>query len=478
MLRPTVNTHRQILRATSIVGGATFGALLISLVRNKAIALIGGPEAIGLIGIFTSVITFAGAIAALGLDTSAVRLLSQNASAPEKVARVRLAIWTLAWPLAVLGGALLWMLREAVSLLVIGNAAYADAIGWLGIGVAATVLGSAQMAIIQADGRVGDVARVKLWSALIATCFSVAAVYWLGLFGLAVAAIAVPIAGSIVSQFYSRRARAGTRPSRDEIVDDWRSLASVGVVVMLTFATSSAVNLAERSIVMRELGASAAGHFQASAAILWVNLSLVLTAMGADYYPRLSKAAVETPESLNKLVNQQLEVIWVLAAPVLLFVSVAAPLVLNLLYSPEFSESALLLRLLVVAGAIRLPIFAFGYFILAKSGGGSFWWGELAGALMLPLVWFLATTYGLPGIGVGVVIVAISTCLVYLWSSRASGVAPSTSNTRRFLLVMPVLAALPMLFEYNQLAGCCVGIAALLIVSWQSFGRLRKLWSQ
>ena len=97
---------------------------------------------------------------------------------------------------------------------------------------------------------------------------------------------------------------------------------------------------------------------------------------------------------------------------------------------------------------------------------------------MLPLVWLLAVTYGLPGVGVGVVLVAISTCIVYVWSSRASGVVPSASNLRAILAIMPILAGLPILFEYHPLAGYTVGIAALLIVSWNSFGRLRRLWSQ
>ena len=37
------SSHRRILRATSIIGGATLVSLIIGLVRNKAVALIGGP---------------------------------------------------------------------------------------------------------------------------------------------------------------------------------------------------------------------------------------------------------------------------------------------------------------------------------------------------------------------------------------------------------------------------------------------------
>ena len=109
------SSHRHILRATSIVGGATLASLVISLVRNKAVALIGGPEAVGLLGLLAGVMTTAGAIFTFGLDTSAVRQLAPRIADAAASARVRWAIWTLGMPLALAGGAAVWLFRQPLA---------------------------------------------------------------------------------------------------------------------------------------------------------------------------------------------------------------------------------------------------------------------------------------------------------------------------------------------------------------------------
>ena len=76
------SSYRRILWVTSVVGGATLGALLIGLVRNKAIAVIGGPSAVGLLGLFTALVAMGASVSTLGLDTSAVRQLSQKTDDP------------------------------------------------------------------------------------------------------------------------------------------------------------------------------------------------------------------------------------------------------------------------------------------------------------------------------------------------------------------------------------------------------------
>lgn len=476
VLSDEASSHRRILWATSVIGGATFAALVIGLFRNKAVALIGGPEAVGLLGLFTVIISTVASIATLGLGTSAVQQLSQDLEDESQASQSRWAILSLACILAIAGAALVYLLRSPLASAATDDPSFSGEIGWLSVGVAATVLAAAQGAVLQAYGRIGDLARVKLWGSLLATLVSVAAIYHFGRPGIIVAAIAAPIVGFALSRWFAMRlpSKASIIPFGAALFDRWRRLATLGVAAMLTYALGGIIQLAVRSIITREIDLQTAGLYHASEAILSVNLTLVLNAMAADYYPRLVRSASE-PEAMVRALNEQLHVILLLAAPVLTLVSLAAPLVLQILYSAEFAPSALLLRLLVAAGALRILIFAFGFAVLARGSGRAFVMGEAAAVALLPLIWLLISIFGLSGAGIGLLITSAATCGIYLRRLRDLGIRLSQRNLRDAALLLVFWLVLALLFEVSVSAALSFGstVAALLI--WRSQRELRGI---
>lgn len=470
------SSYRRILWATSVVGGATLAALVIGLARNKAVALIGGPSAIGLLGLFSSVVSMAASIATLGLDTSGVRQVSQQLSNTRDVARARRAIWTMVWPLALIGLAATWIFRDPLARFSTGNAGYAAAVGALGIGIAASVIAAAQMAILQGYGRVGDLARVKLWGSILGTIIGVLAVFSLGNVGIVIAVVATPIGNSLFAFFLSRKL-----PGSDwrqlfsaPLTDEWRTLVSIGAVVTATNVVASLSQLSTRALVTHQLGLASAGLYHASWAITWVNLSLVLNAMAADYFPRISRVAHE-PQSMSEVLNQQIHVALLLAGPVLTLVSVFAPLVLTILYSSAFSSSALLLRLMITAGVLRLPIWALGYVLLARRAPAFYFLGELAAASIIPLTWLLLRTAGLTGAALAAIVSGLISFFVYLLPvHRGHGVRLSSGNAKAIALLAIILIVVPLLFEISTLAGFLSGTTAALALSWRSYRQLRS----
>lgn len=469
-------SYRRILWATSVVGGATLGALLIGLIRNKAVALIGGPEAIGLLGLFTALVSMGASVTTLGLDTSAVRQLSQNADDPAEAGRVRWAIWTLAWPLAMIGAAAIWLFRNPLAEYALGDRTYANEVGWLGIAVAATVIAASQMAILQAYSRLGDLARVRLGGSLVATIVGVLAIYRFGVVGIVVAVLAIPIANILLAAWFGRTLPGyNLQGCERNVVKHWKVLATIGAVVMLTHAVGSVTQLAVRSIITHELGLNAAGLYHASYAIVAVNLSLVLNAMAADYYPRLSQVAHD-PASMSQVLNEQLHVALVLAAPVLAIISLAAPLVLQILYSSAFSDSAFLLRLLLAAGLLRLPIWALGFVLLARGAGASYLLGEVAAASMIPLIWILIAPFNLAGAGIAGLIAAIIAFGMYFGRAKLRHEVGINGENLRYLTINTLfLAGLAFLFQVNALSAFAAGTVGALFLAWHSFLTLRSV---
>ncbi len=158
---------------------------------------------------------------------------------------------------------------------------------------------------------------------------------------------------------------------------------------------------------------------------------------------------------MSLVLNQQIHIGLVLAAPVMAVVSIAAPLVLQILYSSEFSESAFLLRLLIAAGLLRLPIWALGFVFLARGAGVSFLIGEIAAASMIPLAWLLIAPLDLPGTGVAAVIASVIAFAVYLTRVRRShGVVIDRRNLTFLALVTPYFFILALAFQVSHDGGC------------------------
>jgi antigen flippase len=347
------------------------------------------------------------------------------------------------------------------------------------MGVAATVIAASQMAILQGYGRIGDLARVRLGTSIVATIAGVGAVYRFGVAGIVIAVLATPLANCLLAAWFSRSLPTSRRRRLDGAVTSyWKALAVIGTLVMLTNAAASLTQLATRSIVTHELGLDAAGLYHACYAIVAVNLSLILNAMAADFYPRLSRVA-DDPEAMSLVLNQQIHIGLVLAAPVMAVVSIAAPLALQILYSSEFSESAFLLRLLVAAGLLRLPIWALGFVFLARGAGVSFLIGEIAAASMIPLAWLLIAPLDLPGTGVAAVIASVIAFTVYLTRVRRShGVVIDRRNLTFLALVVPYFFILALAFQVSQTAGLLLGVVGTAALAWHSVSNLRAVFTR
>jgi PST family polysaccharide transporter len=464
------------LWATSVVGGATFGALLIGLIRNKAVALIGGPSAVGLLGLFASVVSMAASFAMFGLNTSAVRELAPHRPDVSEAARVRRAIWTMAWPLAVAGAITLWFTRNTVAELSIGSTAYAAAVGWLAVGVAATVIGECQLAVLQAYGRLTDLARVRLWGSAAATLVGVGAVYRLGLPGIVVAVVAIPVMPALFAAWVGRDLPSSEwrRTAAEPLSDHWRSLATIGGMVMITSAIGSLTQLSIRALITHELGLDSAGFFHAASSIMSVNLSLVLNAMAADYYPRVSIVADDT-KAVSSILNQQLHVALMLAGPALAATSLAAPVVLKVLYSDAFADSSFLLRLLIAAATLRLPVWALGFVMLARRSSVAFCLGELTSATVIPLTWLLVPMAGLDGAGFAVLVASLVSFVFYETQVRRShNVSIDRRNLRLLGFLWLFLSAVAVLWQVSAVAGMLVAALGTAGVSWHSYHNLRS----
>lgn len=469
------SSYRNILRSTSIVGGATAGAILIGLVRVKIFTLLIGPAGLGLFGVLNGIMMTGAVLAGLGIATSGVTELAAASKDVTAASRVRAAIWSLTWLLALAGGAVLFVLREPVAMLAAGSPDHQAAVGWLGVGVALSVIAASQSAVLQGFRRIADLGRVKLYGALIGAIVGIAAVATLPYYGVVAALIATPLGLIVVAMLYNRRLvawRWREVPTRS-LAPEWRTLTTIGFAVMIWTLIGTATQIAVRAMIVRDGGLEAAGLYQAAWMVSANYQVLILAAMLNDYLPRLS-AIAEDQGAVRRLVERQLRVALLLAAPMLAGMIAAAPIVLTLLYSSEFTGATRLLQWQLAGDALKIAGWALGIVLMARRDMGFF----IVGELVFSLVYLTATEFLLPAIGLEAAGVAYFTgYFVYLiaimficW--RRQRIAMSARDLRLTIGVVLVLVALVIVAYFSQVAAFVIGSAAALALAVHALQKL------
>lgn len=474
------SSYGQILRATSIIGGATVVRILVGLLRTKAAALLLGPAGLGLIGLFQSVVDTAASLSSLGFGTVGTRQIAEaNASDDRKrivIARRALSLGTFA--LALFGGYAVFLLRNVLATTIIHDAAMAKSIGWLAVGVVLTVAASSQSALLNGLQRIGDIARISVASAILSTSLGLAALYFWRERGVVAFIVAAPFSSFLLGHFYVSklpRTERTEEPTFAALLPQWHALARLGLPFMLAGTVVTLGMLAVRSLIQKELGPAPLGQFQASWMISMTYIGFILTAMGTDYYPRLT-AAITDRKNANQLVNEQTEVAVLLAGPIFLAMLGLAPLVVRLLYSSAFGEAATILRWQVLGDALKIASWPLSYILLAAGAGRTF---LLAESLSISV--FLTATYvGLPLVGIqatGISFLCMYTAylpVVYWLAKRRTGFSWTARVRRDLVSLIASLVFVFLMATWHTFAGALSGCFLAMLFATKTLARFAK----
>lgn len=473
-------SYRQILRSSSIIGGASVINIVVGLLRIKVAAVLLGPSGVGLIGLLTNLASTASAVAGLGFGNVGTRQIAEAVGKKDAAATAaaRRALFWGSLVLALLGATVFWMLRNIFAVHVLGDASLSNDVGWLALVVALTVAAASQTALLNGMRQIGALARISVLSALLSTLLGVGALMLWGRGGLIAFIIAAPLASFLLGHVYVARLPKIDVPRTQLAVlgGQWKILAKLGAAFMVASLAVTLGQLAVRTLVQKQLGPDALGFFQAASAISMTYIGFVLTAMGTDYYPRLT-AAIHDHAAVNRMVNEQTEVALLLAGPVFLAMMGLAPWVIELLYSSSFRAAGDVLRWQVLGDVLKVASWPLGYIILAAGNGRIFMLTEsLAIGVFVLMTWLGLTWLGIVATGVaffGMYMVYLP--FVYWLAYRKTGFL--WAPTVRRLLGLLLLAALAELAaaEWNSLAGVLVGLVFFVGFGLYGLSRLSQM---
>jgi PST family polysaccharide transporter len=472
-------SYQRILKSTSIIGGASFINITIGVLRTKVLAVLLGPAGVGLASLYTGLMGTASTVATMGLGPVGTRQIAEACSKDDTHA-IRVARCALFWGtmfLACVGGLIVWFLRSVLAVYALGNASYSVAVGWLAIGVALSVAGASQGALIQGMRRLGDIARLNVFGSAISTVLGIGILWRWGNAGLVAYILIAPTASFVLGHIYvSRLPKIGAETvTLPELTREWKMLLRLGIAMVGTGIVGSLMQLWIRIDVAKVLGAQSLGQYQAAWTISMQYVSFVLGAMGADYYPRLT-GVIHDHKAAGRLVNEQTEIAMLLSAPVFIAMMTATPWVIHFLYAASFTPAIEILRWQVLGDVLKVASWPLGFVNLAAGDGVIFFSVESTVWLVATgLISSLARTLGLPITGIAyLAMYAIYLPLVYWLARRRIGFHWSRSalilSAATFSICIGVYI-ITTLTPWGMVVGCVASIAFAIY----SLGRITHM---
>ncbi len=439
------SSYGQILRSSSIIGGAQGLNTLISMIRTKAVAIILGPSGVGLVGLYGTAVGFIGIIAGMGISSSAVRDIAEaDASGnDERVCRSVKALRRTCWITGLLGWILTALFAWPLSIWAFGSGDQAWALAILGATILLGSISGGQSALLQGRRRIADLARLNVISVTIGSIVSVALYAWLRERGILPVLLVSAAITLLTTWWFARKVEC--TPIELRWVESWpdaKRLIHLGLAFMWSGVLMAGVALVSRSWIVREFGLDANGIYQAAWSLSGMFAGFIMGAMGTDFYPRLTAVSRDDAQ-VNQLVNEQTEVGILLALPGLLGTLAFAPWVIQIFYSEKFLSGSELLPWFVLGVFGKVISWPMSYIMVAK--GESRWFAAsetVSTALYLALMIACMRALGLWGAALAFAVLYLGyTVAVYFIVRHLTGFRWSPNATRLLMASVALILA-------------------------------------
>jgi len=406
-------SYRQIFKATTLFGGVQVFNILIGIIRSKFIAVLLGPEGMGISGLLTSTTGFISGITGFGLGTSAVKNVSA-ANATGNKTRISIVVTVfrrLVWITGLLGMIVTIVLSPWLSKITFGNKDYTFAFILISVTLLLNQISTGQGVLLRGTHRIKELAKSGMAGSLLGLLITIPLYYFLRLKGIVPGIIISSIIALIFTWYYSSKVKIEkVYVSKARTIAEGRDMIKMGFIISLSGLISYGVSYLIRIYISNTGGVGQVGLYNAGFAIIGTYVGMVFTAMSTDYYPRLSAVAHDNNKS-RELINQQAEVAMLILGPVLAIFMVFINWIIILLYSTKFVAINEMIHWAALGMYFKASSWSIAFILLAKGASNLFFWNELAGNLYVLL--FNIAGYKLAGLeGLGISFMAAY--IVYL----------------------------------------------------------------
>lgn len=477
------NNYSHILKYTGLFGGVQGLGILVNIIRNKLIAVILGPQGMGLVSLFNSSIKLMSDSTNFGISMSAVKNISEQYDRGDEAGLRHAISVTRYWSFlaAMLGTFLCVALSPFLSWFTFSWNGHTLHFVCLSPVVGMMAITGGEMAILKGIRMLRRLATISIYNVLSALLTSVPIYYFFGIQGIVPSLVIMALAQMLITITFSYHRFPLRLSERHGLFGDGLSMIKLGTAFVMAGMFGSGADLLIRTYLNNVSGIDTVGLYNAGFMMTMTYVGMVFSAMETDYFPRLS-GVNNLGVTFNTTVNRQIEVMLLLVSPLLVAFMVGLPILLPLLYSGKFLPALGMIQIVVFAmyfRALKLPV---AYIPLAKGDSRSYLILEtIYDVSLVVLVILCFNLWGLKGAGFGILAAGIAElAYIYIYCHWKYGYSPSKDVVKYAFMQVPFgLLAYASTYISSPVVYWSTGVAAFaasLAVSIHILKSKSKLW--
>ena len=403
MQKEASDSYSHVLKYTGIFGGVQGLNIVVSLVRNKLIAVLLGPNGMGLASLFNTTVNFISQATNFGISFSAVKHVSELFERGDEAAIAHFVKVVRAWSLLT---ALIGMLVCMVAGPLLSDYTFAWGDHTLHFILLAPAVGlmavaGGEMAILKGARRLRSLAVIQIFNVLAALVISVPIYYFYDQTGIVPVIVLMALVSMLLTIHHSYRLYPLRLTGAKGVLGEGMEMVRLGVAFVVAGVLGSGAEMLIRSYLNVASGdLDVVGLYNAGFMLTITYAGMVFSAMETDYFPRLSSVNNDVTAT-NLTVNRQIEVSLLIVSPMLAALIIGLPILIPLLFSSKFLPMVGMAQVAVFAmyiKAISLPV---SYLTLAKGDSMGYMVLEaIDDVLLVLLIIFGYNQWGLFGTGV------------------------------------------------------------------------------
>lgn len=467
VMRGNSSISRTILKAMGLFGSVQVANILCAIIRTKLVAVWIGPAGIGLFSIFNNAAEMVFSITSLGMRNSCVRdvAMAEESGNRERVRRIIAVVRKWSWFVSLLSAVVMLSIAPMLSKFTFGDYSHVWDFILLSCVLMFFALTNGEQAILQGTSKLRMLAHASVWGVAAGLLVSIPLFYFLREDSIVISIIVYQLMLLIFTYLFRHKDFPPAKIPAKEAFKEGKGFVKLGIYLTLTGFITSLFSYAFSAYLNRVSGIGEVGFYQAGYALVNKYVGLIFTAIGMEYYPRLSKIQ-NSHLRMRVFVSQEINISMLVLIPIVSVFLLCRELVVSILYSADFHVIVPFISWAIIGTCFRAYSWCMAFVVLAKGDGRIYIMMETASALFgfgLNILFY--HFYGLTGLGISYVVWYLLYCvivgIVYFRNYRFSVSMKSTllSVTAFFAMLMIML-----LMEHGFMFAAIVATAVLSVV--------------
>lgn len=404
------NSYGSILKSIGLFGGVKVFQILISILKNKFVAILLGPVGMGISGMITSTTSLVNSLFSFGLHTSSVREIAKAVKNEDdhKLSTIICTLRRIIVFTGLLGTIVTFICAPLLSQLSFGNDDFTVAFRIVSVILLFDQLSTGQTAIMQGTFNYRYMATSNIIGSFIGLCVSVPFYYFWGQSAIVPVIVISSFTQLVLTYHFSRKVKVSpVKQTVKETFTVGRGMIILGFAIALSGILSSAQTYVLRDFISSFGSVADIGLYMAGIAIATQYIDVILQAMGADYSPRLASVSDDTNAFIS-VINRQINLMLTLVTPLIFTFILFVSQLIRLLYSTEFMPIIGMVEWIMFGMFFRAFSWCLSYSMIAKGQSKTFFVNELftkCYSLGFSILGYVL--YGFTGMG-------IAFCLTYI----------------------------------------------------------------